>query len=400
MNTKAAREIKEKFDFTDKHFSRDILKFIRAHPKTAKKLFVGGRHELKWVVERYLFYTKKYGKHTSPRNLLFYFIIQEAYPDFKWDHSQDGTIIKHKIEGIQPSLLSYLLKSVPHSALNDFPRLDSTISNALSHMINELCLHQINHDISSFETWIKKGLAGEKLTIISPVCPDYAAIRIPSSQTSQAKPCAIRHRFTFDNLGTGLGVTAQHLMHTLPTIQNFFSLTLKIELEIIVAYGNFEGYSAENLDRMKIDEKTFHNRIQASASHFNIQYSEFAHAILFDELIGGKQGWQKEIKLATEAVYHAISEKKISSERLQTIALSRKGLYERWGGNTHKDTRCPRDFYTERLIAQIIEYTAMGEIIKKTVSNPLILGADDHKMGRFYDISDTIPILYLPRIYD
>ena len=41
----------------------------------------------------------------------------------------------------------------------------------------------------------------------------------------------------------------------------------------------------------------------------------------------------------------------------------------------------------------------MGEIIKKKFKNPLVIGADHHKMSEFYKVTSKFPIIYVKNQY-
>ena len=79
-------------------------------------------------------------------------------------------------------------------------------------------------------------------------------------------------------------------------------------------------------------------------------------------------------------------------------ALGRRELYDRWYGSKNREDA----FYLDIALRQAAEYAAMGDIVAKAegLVNPLILGADDHKMGRFYSLTTHIPVLYLQRNYE
>ena len=40
------------------------------------------------------------------------------------------------------------------------------------------------------------------------------------------------------------------------------------------------------------------------------------------------------------------------------------------------------------------EYTTMGDLFKKTYTNPIVLGLDHPKMANFYSLNVDIPVIY------
>ena len=50
--------------------------------------------------------------------------------------------------------------------------------------------------------------------------------------------------------------------------------------------------------------------------------------------------------------------------------------------------------YTDIVINQGAEYLLMSDLFKEKFKNPVILGFDHPKMGFFYSIKNTMPILY------
>ena len=396
MDRCIANNVKDRFGFVDREVSRDVLKLIKNDPEKAVKKYRKYENEIQWIIERCKHYNGI--KNIRPRNAIFYHIINELYPQFNWTPSPHGTVIKHKVDGIQPSLFSYLLKKVPDTVFKNGSSLPNDVFTAIEQVFTFLGIKYINADRASFDAWLKKGLNGERLTIVAPVCPDYAAITIEepiidSSENLKAR----RHRFTFDDLGAGLGVTASYLIQALPLLKDLFVEQLNIDIEFIIAYGNFEGYSVDNLKRVGLTEAEFQSKIRLSIDLFNTEYPKHGHAVAFDDIVNGKQGWQRILAQAHQQFDDMLVKNRHIKASLEETAQARKSLYDRWsGGNANT-----LENYLNMLLSQAAEYAAMGICIKNSaMKNPLILGADDHKMGKFYTLCESLPVLYLPRIYD
>ena len=397
MDRQIANNVKKQFNFFDKVISRDVLKLIRKNPARALKTFSDYEKEISWIIHRYNHHKDAKTDNKNPRNIIFYKIINEIYPDFTWKVTSNGTVIKHKIEGIQPSLLSYLFNHVPSTTFTGNSLLPDGINAKICPVFDEYKIKKINTEPSVFENWVKRGLAGEKLTVISPVCPDYAAELIsPPNAHVNSKLSTIRHRFTFDGLGEGLGVTATYLLQVLPSLHELFAKQLNLDIEFIVAYGNFEGYSAKNLKRLNLTEQDFQSQIDASIRFFNKTNRHHAKAIAFDDIVGGKVGWMKMLKNVRESVDEKLMANIDFLKVLEATAEARSGLYDRWCNG-----RMDSNHYMKMIIPQVVEYATMGLCVRTSpFKNPLILGADDHKMGKFYHLLTTLPVIYLPRIYE
>jgi hypothetical protein len=118
----------------------------------------------------------------------------------------------------------------------------------------------------------------------------------------------------------------------------------------------------------------------------------------FTDLCGGKEGWSTLCAGFTERLLEGDLAHLRGLEWVRRTALSRRGLYDRWYGVEDR----PDDFYIEIVLRQAAEYAAMGRAIASNASlpNPLVFGADDHKMGRFYNLTDVVPVIYLQRNYE
>jgi len=67
-------------------------------------------------------------------------------------------------------------------------------------------------DSARLMEWIHKGRAGEPLTVVSPVCPDYAT----------EKSLDGRIHYTFNGVNGGIGLAAKRLYESLPRIDTLF----------------------------------------------------------------------------------------------------------------------------------------------------------------------------------
>ena len=334
-----------------------------------------------------------------PRNLPFYHIIRDMVPGFSWTiektgHERDYFEVRFTspyVEKVRPSLTSLLLKladgstnSRLHATYSCIYRLSPKAAKLLEGLLAlETLVRPEEEAMDRVVTWVERGLSGEPLTVVSPICPDYKAHNVGRNV----------YRYTFDGVGDGIGVVAKRLIMTLPKVQKIFS-ELGLKVRYMVALGDFEAFSAETRDRVGLDEPELRKRFRRSQEQFEAVYPGPVETSLFTDLVGGKEGW--------DPIYEPIHDgfrcgefgrTGLSDSDLKDIALSRRGLYRSWY-RTDKDS----DFL-DILTAQGAEYATMGEIISDKLQNPLVLGADHSRMAPFYGYAERLPVLYLKQNY-
>ncbi len=341
------------------------------------------------------------GIATLPRNVVFYHLIKELVPDFVWHIKDSQLYTKPKIDihaprvhNLRPSLLSLLLNQIDAEHDTFLHRKYQCVKSLSASMIKDLTAMMQKLDIiypNEFQMrqivgWLQKGLQGEALTIFSAICPDY------SVEPTGNPDCPFRH--TFDTVGSGNGLIAQRILNALPTISKLLT-DWKVNFKIIAGVGNFEAFSEANLQRVKLTEEEFLNRVGKSKMVFENVCAVPCEVHMITELCDGKQAWLKSV-----AYYHDKFNRNefglsgITRKTLLDIARKRKNLYNRWYGEKNL-----LDEYLAYVINQGIEYAAIGAIIGKRFNNCFILGADNDVMAPFYSIEQVIPSLYLKRFY-
>ena len=136
---------------------------------------------------------RKYSTNTSPEGLPkylpFYRAIKEKFPAFEWsivktDTQPQVTLKKPFINYARPSLLTLLIcvirgqvKATPPIKVR-YPALKSVpdrLAAEMDDLFKELHFHLPKSDyLAAVARVLEKGLAGEEITLISPVCPDYS----------------------------------------------------------------------------------------------------------------------------------------------------------------------------------------------------------------------------------
>jgi hypothetical protein len=324
------------------------------------------------------------------RNLPFYRMIKDHYPAFKWELLPGGVKIDYTYKGIKPSLLSFLLGRVPEPPEEHDPM--EALPVAVREAVDRLC-YEIN---LVPPTAHQRALFTEPLTIVSPVCPDYSTE--PIAPTSDENGYAAkRHRFTFESIGSDLGVTAIHLLEFLPQLHERLK-SLGCAFTHWICPGDFEGFSAETCARLDVSEAAFLEQIARQVDAIRASAPSNIEVCAFSDFCEGKPGWSDrcaavEARMASGDLVHLKDE-----EWVKQTAIGRKALYDRWYPREAADA----SLYVDIVLRQGVEYAAMGDIIwtNPKLKNPLVLGADDHKMGQFYHALAPVPVIYLERRYE
>ena len=223
----------------------------------------------------------------------------------------------------------------------------------------------------------------DELIIVSPVCPDYSAIK---------KAPGI-YEFTFKELNTGVGIVTQKVLDNLSNLHIFFK-SYGVKFRHIVAIGDFEALSKDNLKNLKLTEKKFLSRLKLSQKKLLNSTKYKIEVPLFTEIDGGFKNWKKIYKQNYSKIKKFnFGDSKMNKKLMLEIANSRIKLYEKWFGKITKKK------LEEIIIKQGAEYATMGDMVSKKYSKSLIVGADHFKMSEFYKINTNLPVLYLKNKY-
>lgn len=364
---------------------------------------LGISNEVPKLKKIYKIYSENEEQETClvPRYLPFYRYIKENIPEFDWDfYKKDDQIIsslnKPYLYNGRPTLLNLLLTSL-RGEVDLYPVLKikyPVLQNIPNSVIFEL-EHQLknsNFHLASASYWepiadmIEKGLRGEKITIVSVICPDY-------SYEKKGKV----YRYTFNNIGDGIGLVAQRAILAIPSIIKFFEKS-KINYEVVIAGGDFEGLDQNILNKVNEKKESFFEKVKQSQektiTQIKMHTSKDVKPFLFVETKEKHNQW---IELTTHIKDNLMDGNTghINLNDFNATALldSRLPLYKSW------HPRKTKKEYFELLYSQGSEYAAMGHIFCKEYKNPLVIGADHVAMMPFYNMLDITPILYLKKGY-
>jgi len=332
-----------------------------------------------------------------PRYMPFYRFIQSKFPSFKWQVRNElgkKTLILDKpyINQSRPSLLNLLLCAVNDNTATTpalkvrYPStsvLPDDLVVDLERAFEALSFTQsAAHFIARFAETLVKGLAGETITLVSPVCPDYGYEHKNG-----------RYRYTFEQLGEGIGLVAGRVLKTLPVLQAVLRKH-GIDARIAVAAGDFEGFDQSTLDRLKETREGFARKLRISQDKLLQALGPDTESIFIAEAAGGEASWYALTADAEQRLAQGDNGCIVDNDLdYASIFNARLPLYQAWHQNRSNEE------LMQVLYAQGAEYAAIGQVFAQQWSNPIVIGADHNRMQPFYWLYSQIPVLYLTRVY-
>ena len=397
MRAETAQAIIRNHSLFDRRRSKSILGAIaRGDTPDLSDLDDDKRERIVAIQQEYARVKSSLKDAGGPRNLPFYLMIKDRYPGFHWEDEAGSITIDFYFQGIKPSLLSLLLDIVPADEASVrrryYPSLGGLNATLAAACIETFAAEGIvapsQETMERLVEWFRRGLAGEQLTVVSPVCPDYETV----------DGVAAKHRFTFNGLGTGSGVPAARLLRSLPKLRQLFDATFGLDCRDRVCPGEFEGFSRANTERLGITEAEFAARVRRSCDALREVLDDDVTVSPFSALCGGRSGWVRRYESMLGRFRAGIFGPLAQSTMVTEAADARRSLYDRW----YRVDNMPDDFYRDLVIRQGAEYATMGEIIETNAGcpNPLVLGADHAKMSPFYNLGAELPVLYLGSDYE
>lgn len=330
----------------------------------------------------------------QPRNIIFYNMIKDIIPDYKWFLNDKSVIFNiPKISGLDPSLLSLLLWSTDSnkvkSKINYNDHITLTNQNILKDiktLLNKIkAINPSKLQIKLFNKLIVESLYGKELVIFSPICPDYSI----EPTNDPIRP----YRHTFKSVNGGIGLVAQRILDTTPHLINFFS-KYQINFKQVLAIADYEILSESNCNKLNITQKEFLEKIKSSINTLKVKYPSI-DSVMITDLCGGLKEWPHLCeRYIIRFKNHDFGHSHLNFKAIERIANLRREFYSRWFGVQDKF-----DDYVSIVIKQGAEYATEASLITKHYPNCLILGADSSLFSNFYWIENKIPNLYLKRFF-
>lgn len=334
----------------------------------------------------------------EPKYLAFYRAIKAQFKDnFAWQQiTSDGkpqvVFEKPFVNFVRPTLLTLItccvrknLAMTPplmtrYPSLRDLPQ---ALVADLGHLFQKQSFHLSGNDyIAAVAGVLLKGLIGEEVTLVSPVCPDYGYVAVKSG-----------YRYTFDGLGSGVGLVASRVVGVLPPLQDLLSRH-GIRSRLVVAAGDFEGFDPSTLARVGETKTTFRHKLDHSQAAILRAPHRPAESVFIADLAGGEQAWQALVDESHAALLNeSFSALLPSHVNLDAILDARMPLYQAW--HQGRD----REQLRQVLLHQCAEYAAMGRLFSTHWPHALVVGGDHNRMMPFYWLHQPVPVLYLKRVY-
>ena len=277
-----------------------------------------------------------------------------------------------KFLGFNPSLLSLLIFSKEIKKIVKLNKFFETLQNKID-------LENIStSERIKFINLLEK----KEIDLVTPLCPDYEHVKIGNNL----------FKYTFKKLGNGIGMMGTRFLSIYSDLFALFSKE-KANLKIHLLYGDFEGFSKINCNRLKETEASFLKKIDLSSQKLSqkINKKKTCGSVVKD--LTDKKNWKSMVKKNIQVIKNKMKKDLEFRIKVLEIVESRAHLYASWFPTLDKSK------YLEIVIEQGAEYTTMGDLFYKKYKNLCVLAFDHSKMKIFYTLNNSFPVLYGRRRY-
>ena len=272
-----------------------------------------------------------------------------------------------KFLGFNPSLLSLLIFSKEIKKI-------VKLNNFFETLQNKIDLENINtSERIKFINLLEK----REINIVTPLCPDYEHVKVGNNL----------FKYTFKKLGSGIGMMATRFLSIYSDLLSLF-LKEKVNLKIHLLYGDFEGFSKINCNRLKETEASFLKKIDLSSQKLSQKIDNKKTCGAVVKNLADKKKWKNRVKKNIQIIKNEMKKDLEFRIKVLEIAESRAHLYASWFPTLDKNK------YLEIVIEQGAEYTTMGDLFYKKYKNLCVLAFDHSKMKIFYTLNNSFPVLY------
>lgn len=239
---------------------------------------------------------------------------------------------------------------------------------------------------------IHTGQHGGEVVLTGAFCPDYAYEETGNPQ--------LPYRYTFDGLGSGVGLVAQQFVRILPFVHAFLN-ELGVRHRIVLGIGDFEADSQAVLERVKLNRQEFMARCQGSLDAFRAQVpSEIPMTLELFDTARGNGRLRPYADEATARMHNG--DFGLMPDLYDDLRACIAGIgnqyatfYRRWYGDglSIQEVR-------NIIFAQGGEYASIARIYQEDFGdNVVILAGDRPEMHRFNALFQLQPTLCAKRAY-
>jgi hypothetical protein len=239
---------------------------------------------------------------------------------------------------------------------------------------------------------LQRGLNGEKIWITGAFCPDYGY-----EETGDPN---LPYRYTFDQLGEGVGLVARQFARVVPQLSDFLTAR-NIDHEFILGIGDFEADSQETLQRVGVTKTEFHRRCEVSLQAFQQLVGNNYPITL--EMCAKNRGEERFRRLQKQATYQMLRGNwgmmpqvyQNADAIIDEIVRDNGTFYKRWYGDSINDEQI-----RQRVLEQGGEYSSLAFMdIEDYGENVILLSGDRPKMHTFDQLFCNVPVLAVKRAY-
>lgn len=239
---------------------------------------------------------------------------------------------------------------------------------------------------------LERGLNGEKIWITGAFCPDYGY-----EETGDPN---LPYRYTFDQLGEGVGLVARQFARVVPQLSEFFTAR-NIDHEFILGIGDFEADSQETLERVGVTKDEFHRRCEVSLQAFQeLVGNDYPITLEMCAKNRGEERFRRYQQRATEQMlagnWGMMSQVYPNANGIiDEIVRDNGTFYKRWYGDSIDDAQI-----RQRVLEQGGEYSSLALMdVEDYGSNVILLSGDRPKMHTFDQLFVNVPVLAVKRAY-
>ena len=321
---------------------------------------------------------KKISREKFIKNQFFWELALEKYKDlFKIDmkkKNQKSNKEKYDVNyqeiskslGYNPTLLSLIIfenkiKRIL-KANKFFEELEKSINLENIDIFNKINLLKL--------------LNKNEINIFTPLCPDYEHVKISENL----------YKYTFNSLGVGYGLIGKKYIKINSIIKNLFD-KYNINFKNHIYYGDFEAFSKINCKNLSEDEKSFIDKVEKSSIKMKKKCKPSSCGLIVKDLTS-KKNWLNLCKKNRKKIVRLFNKDLTFKRKIIEICTSRKNLYESWFPDKEAGD------YLDIVFDQGSEYTSISDLVKKKFKNPFFICLDHSKMKIFYNINNSIPVVY------